>query len=123
MASVIPPPRPLRHLPVIQTVSATYGFVFGNLRWFVRAALVPYVMSTLLFALQVQISSEESPGLALLLIALGLIPYTIFAVSWHRLALLGSAVGEPPLVPPWRSRHTRFLGFFVLVTHSGWRRR
>jgi hypothetical protein len=114
VANVIPPPRPVRHLPVIQTVSATYGFVFGNLRWFVRAALVPYVMSTLLFTLQV--TAEESPGLLLLLSALGLIPYTLFAVSWHRLALLGPAAAEPPLVPPWRPRHTRFLGFFILVT-------
>lgn len=120
MASVIPPPRPVRRLPVIQTVSATYGFVFGNLRWFVRAALVPYVMSTLLFALQVQIPAEESPGLALLLIALGLIPYTLFAVSWHRLALLGPAAAVPPIVPPWRPQHSRFLGFFILVTLIGY---
>jgi hypothetical protein len=120
LASVIPPPRPLRRLPVIQTVSAAYGFVFGNLRWFLRAALVPYVMSTLLFALQVQVPADESPGLALLLVALGLIPYTLFAVSWHRLALLGSTAAEPPLVPPWRPRHTRFLGFFILVSLIGY---
>jgi hypothetical protein len=116
VASVVPPPRPVRHLPVLQTVSAAYGFVFGNLRWFLRAALVPYVMSTLLFALQIQINAEESAGLASLLVALGLIPYTLFAVSWHRLALLGPAAAMPPMVPPWRQRHWRFLGFFVLVT-------
>lgn len=110
----------MRRLPVIQTVSATYRFVFENLRWFVRAALVPYVISTLLFALQVQIPAEESPGLALLLIALGLIPYTLFAVSWHRLALLGPAAAVPPIVPPWRPRHSRFLGFFILVTLIGY---
>jgi hypothetical protein len=120
MASVIPPPRPLRHLPVIQTVAATYGFVFENLRWFVRAALVPYVISTLLFALQAQVPADESPGLAMLLVALGLIPYTLFAVTWHRLALLGPAAAAPPLVPPWRPRHSRFLGFFILVTLIGY---
>jgi hypothetical protein len=116
VASVVPPPRPVRHLPVLQTVSAAYGFVFGNLRWFLRAALVPYVMSTLLFALQIQFTAAENQGLSLFLVALGLLPYTLFAVSWHRLALLGPAAAVPPLVPPWRQRHWRFLGFFVLVT-------
>ncbi len=51
---------------------------------------------------------------------LGFVPYTIFGIAWHRVTLLGPAAGAPPLVPAWRQRHWRFLGYLAAVTLIGY---
>lgn len=117
MASSMPPPAPVRQLPVLETVRSVYRFVFGNLPWLIQAAVVPYVMSVLLLILQLTLAPEI--GIYLLLHLAGFVPYTLFAVSWHRLALLGPAAASPPWLPPWHLRHWRFFGYFLLVNIIG----
>ena len=45
-----------------------------------------------------------------------LLPYTLFAVAWHRIVLLEQAALPTPVVPVWQRRHWRFLGYTLIVT-------
>ena len=117
MASSTPPPAPIRRLPIGRTVAAAYGAAFADLRTLLRAALFPFLLSLLLVVFSL---AATSPGAALFFGLLGLVPYTLFGVSWHRFVLLGAARAMPPWVPPWRPRHWRFLGYVVIVTVIGY---
>jgi hypothetical protein len=46
--------------------------------------------------------------------------WILFAVTCHRLVLLGQEADEVPLVPGWGWRETRFLGCFLLMTAVTW---
>ena len=50
---------------------------------------------------------------------LDLVPYTLFGVAWHRIVLLGGAEA-PRMIPMWRRRHWRFLGYALTITLIGW---
>ena len=58
--------------------------------------------------------------LVVLFVIMGLLPYTFFGVAWHRLTLLGPVAGAPPLLPAWRQRHWRFLGYLLAVMLIGY---
>ncbi len=118
MSQSAPPPAALRKLAVLQTLSEAYGRVLTNLPLLARAALVPFLLSLALLA--ASFAAAESPPLTTLIMVLGFVPYTIFGVAWHRVTLLGPAAGAPPLVPAWRQRHSRFLGYLVAVTVIGY---
>ena len=109
-----PPPRAVQDLPVSDTVKAAYGSVFGGFAELIRVALVPLVMSFLLYALQ--LSLRDNTMIAILAELLLLLPYTLFAVAWHRIVLLEQAALPTPLVPVWQRRHWRFLGYTLIVT-------
>ncbi len=117
MTDTTPPPLALRKLPVIETVKEAYARVFGNRRLLARASLAPFCLSLALIVLSftVPVVSALSVGIALL----GLVPYTIFGVAWHRLTLLGPAAGAPPRMPAWAPRHWRFLGYLVTTMLIG----
>ncbi len=118
MSQSAPPPAALRKLAVLQTLSEAYGRVLTNLPVLARAALVPFLLSLALVA--ASFAAAESPPLTILIMVLGFVPYTIFGVAWHRVTLLGPAAGAPPLVPAWRQRHWRFLGYLAAVTLIGY---
>ncbi len=118
MSQTTPPPAALRKLAVLQTLSEAYGRVLTNLPLLARAALVPFLLSLALVA--ASFAAAESLPLSTLIVVLGFVPYTIFGVAWHRVTLLGPTAGAPPLVPAWRQRHWRFLGYLAAVTLIGY---
>jgi hypothetical protein len=118
MSDTTPPREALRKLPVIQTVREAYVRVFRNPRLLARASLMPFSLSMALIALGFSVPVTSSLGI--LAAILGLLPYTFFGVAWHRLPLLGPVAGAPPLLPAWRQRHWRFLGYLLAVMLIGY---
>ncbi len=118
MSDTAPPREALRKLPVIETVREAYARVFGNPRLLARASLMPFSLSLALIALAFSVPVTSSLGI--LFAILGLLPYTFFGVAWHRLTLLGPVAGAPPLLPAWRQRHWRFLGYLLAVMLIGY---
>jgi hypothetical protein len=118
MSDTTPPREALRKLPVIQTVREAYVRVFRNPRLLARASLMPFSLSMALIALGFSVPVTSSLGF--LSAMLGLLPYTFFGVAWHRLTLLGPVAGAPPLLPAWRQRHWRFLGYLLAVMLIGY---
>ena len=112
--SMGPPPQAVQDLPVGDTVKAAYSSVFGRFAELIRAALAPIVVSFLLYGLR--LAAGDNPAVAVLAELLLLLPYTLFAVAWHRVVLLGPAATPAPMVPVWRKRHWRFLGYTLIVT-------
>ena len=118
MSDTTPPREALRKLPVIETVREAYVRVFRNPRLLARASLMPFSLSMALIALGFSVPVTSSLGI--LSAILGLLPYTFFGVAWHRLTLLGPVAGAPPLLPAWRQRHWRFLGYLLAVMLIGY---
>jgi hypothetical protein len=112
--SIGPPPSAVQDLQVGDTVKAAYASVFGRFATLIRAALVPLVISFLLYGLQ--LAARGSPALVVLADLLLLLPYTLFAVTWHRVVLLGPAAMPAQMTPVWQRRHWRFLGYTLIVT-------
>ncbi len=117
MSDATPPQEALRKLPVIETAKEAYARVFGNPRLLVRASLLPFCLSLALIVLGLTVPVASSLGI--LFAILGLLPYTIFGVAWHRLTLLGPVAGAPPLLSGWSRRHWRFLGYLLAVSLIG----
>ena len=118
MSDVTPPRAALRKLPVIETVTEAYARVFGNPGLLLRASLMPLALSLALIVLGATMPIASALGALVAL--LGLVPYTIFGVAWHRLSLLGPRAGAPPLMPVWARRHWRFLGYLLAVMLIGY---
>ena len=100
-------------LPILETAGAVYTTTLGLRRHFVKAASIPLVIS---IALHQGIGVEIDEGF--LWIAEGLadiIPYTMFAVAWHRLVLLGPEGATPTFVPRWESPYWRFLIYLAIL--------
>ena len=114
MSHATPPTAAIRKLPVGATVFEAYGRVSGNLQLLARAAAFPFSLSIFLVALAAL--GRAQPVMAGLVAILGLAPYTMFGVAWHRVTLLGPTAGRSPLVTPWERRQWRFLGYLVAVT-------
>ena len=118
MSDTTPPREALRKLPVLKTVREAYVRVFRNPRLLARASLMPFSLSMALIALGFSVPVTSSLGI--LSAILGLLPYTFFGVAWHRLTLLGPVTGAPPLLPAWKQRHWRFLGYLLAVMLIGY---
>ena len=113
MSQSTPPPSAVRALPVVATAAEAYARVLLHLGRVARAAALPFALSVLLTGLGLGLLHYP---LASVLVALAsLVPYTLFGVSWHRTTLLGAAVAPPPLLPAWKRRHWRFLGYLAAV--------
>ncbi len=118
MSQTTPPPLALRKLPVGATFAEAYSLVFARLGPLVKAAAIPYLMSTVLAVLS--LTAPSNWALTMLVAIMGFVPYTIFGVSWHRLTLLGPSAGAPSMTPAWKRRHWRFLGYALAVTLIGY---
>jgi len=108
--SVPPPSSAVRPIDARATVRQAYDSVFGRAGLLVTAAAVPLMLS-----MAIEVLSFYGHGAALLLTLLSFIPYTLFAVAWHRVTLLGPAAAAPRLMPSWSVRHWRFLGYSLAV--------
>ncbi len=118
MSQTTPPPLALRKLPVGATFVEAYSLVFARLGLLVKAAAIPYLISTVLAVLSFM--AQSNWALTMLVVIMGFVPYTIFGVSWHRLTLLGPSAGAPSVTPAWNRRHSRFLGYALVVTLIGY---
>lgn len=113
MSQSTPPPGAIRALPIWPTVAEAYGRVFLHLGLVARAGALPFALSILLTGLG--LSAMHSPLAGILIALASLVPYTLFGVSWHRVTLLGAPAAPPPLLPGWKQRHWRFLGYLAAV--------
>jgi hypothetical protein len=118
MSEATPPREALRKLPVVETAKEAYARVFGNPQLLARASLMPFCLSFALIVVSFTVPVTSSLGA--LFAILGLLPYTIFGVAWHRLTLLGPVAGAPPLLSAWTQRHWRFLGYLFAVMLIGY---
>ncbi|MBN2466954.1 MAG: hypothetical protein JXD19_02285, partial [Deltaproteobacteria bacterium] len=78
-----------------------------------KALLVPIIGMLLLRF--ISLSSDESQGVLLMsfLFAAQILLFTIFAVTCHRLVLLGDDSVPPYGLQTWTGRETRFVGWFL----------
>ncbi len=118
MSQTTPPPLALRKLPIGATFAEAYSLVFARLGPLVKAAAIPYLISTVLAVLSFR--AQSNWALTMLVAIMGFVPYTIFGVSWHRLTLLGPSAGAPSMTPAWKRRHWRLLGYALAVTLIGY---
>jgi hypothetical protein len=106
-------PTHLFPLPVWATVGATLRSWLGLLGHVVRLGLVPYLILAAITVLQFEVLPAD-PAASMIAGLVMLFPYTLFAVAWHRLVLLG-----PPAAPSWslrfERRHWRFVGLLVAL--------
>ena len=114
-----------------QTVADSFNFVFSNWRRFYRRAAIWVGLGVVvcIFVLLVfgATALEQSQPVrltavdtghavaALLFIALAVVAYVAFSVSWHRAVLLGETAGEPLSALRFRWRETRFLLYLIVV--------
>ncbi len=109
------PQQDARILPIGKTVADAYRAVFGHLPAFARAAFVPYLITLALALLALDAESSVLPLLGLL----DVVPFTLFAVAWHRQVLLGPRAGAPAFRPSWKTRHWFFLAYSLVVDVVG----
>lgn len=109
-----PPPGAVRLVPVAETIRLAYAGVFGQIGLVARAALLPFMLSTVLVV--PALTAGDNLAMVLVVSLLRLIPYTLFGVAWHRLILLGARVAPPVVFPGWQRRHWRFYGFALAIT-------
>jgi len=108
-----PPTAAVARLPVLVTVRQAYAVILGEPGLLLRAIAAPFLLSILIAGLT--ITMPTFPVVSFILAIAGLVPYTIFGVSWCRLTLLGPEAGRPQLFPSWTSRHWRYFGYQVAV--------
>ena len=103
----------VQKLPILGTAGTVYTTAFGLRGHFIKAASIPLFLS---IALQQVIGFEIDEGfLGIAGYLLDLIPYTMFAVAWHRLVLLGPESATTTFVPRWESRNWRFLIYLAIL--------
>ena len=115
MSQTTPPPAALRLLPIGKTVAQAYKTVLDQRGVLVRAVAFPYLLSVVISLSWYVIPHPDGWVLSTLANFVYLIPYTFFGVTWHRLTLLGPAVGRPLLFPACKRRHLIFFVYAVLV--------
>ena len=122
MTHTPPPTRPITNLPIWDTVAAAYRSVLqDNLQHLPRAIVGPLALSLVIGLIDIGLApgpGAETSNMLLtgLLSLLGMAPYVIFAVAWHRLMLLGPQVAAPVAMPGWERRHWAFLAYSLLVS-------
>lgn len=110
-------------LPVLEILAESYRLLRDQLAAWVTAMLLPLAITlavqfaffsaygpSLEQAINMQ-TQEADPGMTLRFLGMQLcllIAYALFAVSWHRFALLGAAE-SPRLLPLVQGHHIRFL--------------
>lgn len=124
MTHTAPPTRPVTNLPIWDTVAAAYRSVLqDNIQYLPRAMVGPMALSLVIGLIDIGLAPgpNAEPGapymlLSALISLLGMAPYVIFAVAWHRLVLLGPQVAAPTAMPSWQRRHWAFLAYSLLVS-------
>ena len=75
---------------------------------------MPMVLTVLLLVLEQSVA--YSYFLEIIFTLVGLIPYTLFGVAWHRVVLLGPAGAPRSVVPSWPKRHWRFPVYAMAIS-------
>jgi len=103
-------------LSVGKVVMGAFLVPWWNRRAFARALAVPLV-SLAVLTLSWYYANEFLPNFVkwLLYVLYGLL-FALFAVTCHRLLLLGSESVATPLAPRWSWRESRFFAWMVLVS-------
>ena len=104
-------------LPVFESVSEAYRTVWSLIGYLPTAAALPFLLS-LLLTIPIVIQ-PDGQGLGQISWLFEAVPYTLFAVAWHRLVLLGPQIAPPRVAFNWAPRHWRFLGYALLLTAGG----
>ena len=112
MVQSAPPEDAIAFVSIGKSFRLAHALVFGNLGPLLRAAALPFVLSWVIFYLLV-LPTGGQPLLAVIATLVALVPYVLFAVSWHRFVLLGRNEALPAIVPLWRRRHWRFYGYLL----------
>jgi len=108
-----PPSGAVAPLPLWATAAQGYRLVFGNLGTLARVAALPFV----LFLLINHTATRLGPFGYSLVWEFGIeLPWTLMAVAWLRVLLLGPASDDSVVFPRLRRRHLRFLGYALLLS-------
>ncbi len=100
-------------LPILKTAGAAFAAPYRLRKHLLKAISLPLVISV---ALARTLGPETDVGLVWAAqILLDLIPYTMFAVAWHRLSLIGPENAAPTFVPSLTSRNWRFLIYLAIL--------
>jgi len=100
-------------LPVQDTVQQAFALLWRYRDEWLRLALAPVVLS---FLLAVFVFLTRNQGVGLIASFVNMAPLALFAVSWHRLVLLGPRAIAPGLALVWSARETRFFVRALLFT-------
>jgi hypothetical protein len=101
----------LKRLPVIATVKEAILVV-----WQRRIDLFRALLATALVLAALDVAkSHLTKGFGLLVSLLGLFVFTLFAVTCHRIVLLGETSVPTYGVHSWTSRETRFVGWSLVM--------
>ena len=100
-------------LPILKTAGAAFATPYRLRKHLLKAISLPFVISV---ALARTLGPETDVGLVWVVqILLDLIPYTMFAVAWHRLILVGPENAAPTFVPSLTSRSWQFLTYLAIL--------
>lgn len=93
-------------LSISSTAAEAFNLLWSNRDGFLRTVLIPVAAS---FALALLAFSVAESNILPLILAADLIPTTLFAVSWHRLILLGPQQAMSAPILRWGNRETTYL--------------
>ncbi len=116
-------------LPVGDTITETFAFLWRERRYFFQLATVPVVLLAIAGALLVRLAPTYAPGLLeglpenqvmnvlgpgaaviiFVAIVIYIMIYVLFAVAWHRRYLLPAEPATIGAAYRWKMRHLRFL--------------
>ena len=89
-------------LLIFDSATNAYKTVGSLIGYLPIAAALPFLLS-LLLSLPV-VMAPENQALAMVVGLLEVAPYTLFAVAWYRLVMLGPEVARPSLALVWAQR-------------------
>ena len=115
MVQTSPPEEAIARVSIGKAFRLAHALVLGNLLPLLRAAVLPFALSWAIFYLLV-LPTSGRPLLSMASALVALVPYVLFAVSWHRfpvttrcrLATVRSAAAWPPQQRFWTSDQSPF---------------
>jgi hypothetical protein len=108
-----PPSGAVAPLPLWATAAQGYRLVAGNLGTLARVAALPFVLFVVINAT----ATHFGPLVYSLVWEFGVeLPWTLMAVAWLRVLLLGPASADAVFFPRLRQRHLRFLGYALMLS-------
>ena len=112
-------------LPVIAIIRAAFQFVWGNKSRMIRALFIPAAATLVLInvpqfinwlALSVSAFFRFQVLFGWLSFLIQMLPYILFAITCHRLALIGDDSVPKYGLLTWTKRETRYLLWLVVIT-------
>ena len=104
-------------LSIFGVIGDAFRAVFGNFGAAILAGIFPLILLIAIQTLSYFVAPTGTTGsffLDLSISVIGMIPYVLFAVTWHRFILMGERE-RPTLIPKFQRTHGRFLMFTVIL--------